>query len=59
MKEIEKLSETKKSAENNVATLEQHLNTLKEDNVKLKKMLELSEREKKLLEKNVAKVNGK
>lgn len=59
MKEIEKISEIKKSAENDIATLEQNLNTLKEDNVKLKKMLEVSEREKKLLEKNVAKVNGK
>jgi len=51
--------EEKRNSENNVATLERNLNTLQEDNAKLKKKLELTEREKKLLEKNINKVNGK
>lgn len=56
--EIEKISERKKNADNDIATLERNLNTLQDDNIKLKNALELSEREKKLLEKNMAKVNG-
>lgn len=59
MEEVEKISEGKKNSENDVVTLERNLNALQEDNIKLKKMLELTEREKKLLEKNMAKVNGK
>lgn len=59
MEEIEKMSERKKIAENHISTLERNLNTQQEDNNKLKSALELSEREKKLLEKNMAKVNGK
>ncbi|KAL4090850.1 hypothetical protein QTP88_025616 [Uroleucon formosanum] len=57
MEEVEKISEGKKNSENDVVTLERNLNALQEDNIKLKKMLELTEREKKLLEKNMAKVN--
>lgn len=56
---MENICEKKKSAENNVATLERNLNTAQNENVKLKSLLELSAREKKLLEKNMAKVNGK
>lgn len=56
--EVEKISEEKKNSENDVATLERNLNALQEDNIKLNKMLELTEREKKLLEKNMTKVNG-
>jgi len=59
VEEVEKISEEKKNSENDVATLERNLNALQEDNIKLKKMLELTEREKKLLEKNMIKVNGK
>jgi len=59
VEEVEKISEGKKNSENDVATLERNLNALQEDNTKLKKMLELTEREKKLLEKNMTKVNGK
>lgn len=59
MEEMEKISERKKSAENNIATLERNLNKMQEETVKLKSLLELSGREKKLLEKNMAKVNGK
>jgi len=59
VEEVEKISEGKKNSENDVATLERNLNALQEDNIKLKKMLELTEREKKLLEKNMTKVNGK
>ncbi|KAL5233330.1 hypothetical protein ACI65C_000740 [Semiaphis heraclei] len=55
--EVEKISEEKKNSENDVATLERNLNALQEDNIKLNKMLELTEREKKLLEKNMTKVN--
>jgi len=58
VEEVEKISEEKKNSENDVATLERNLNALQEDNIKLKKMLELTEREKKLLEKNMTKVNG-
>ncbi|XP_025192871.1 cilia- and flagella-associated protein 58-like [Melanaphis sacchari] len=57
MEEIDKISKEKKNSENNVAVLERSLSTSQEDNVKLKKMLELTEREKKLLEKNMTKVN--
>lgn len=56
--EIEKISERKKNADNDIATLERNLNTLQDDSMKLKNALELSERDKKLLEKNMAKVNG-
>jgi len=59
MEEVDKISKEKKNSENNVATLERSLITSQEDNLKLKKMLELTEREKKLLEKNMTKVNGK
>lgn len=59
VEEVEKISEGKKNSENNVATLERNINALQEDNIKLKKNLELTEREKKLLEKNMTKVNGK
>lgn len=59
VEEVEKISEEKKNSENDVATLERNLNALQEDNIKLKKVLELTEREKKLLEKNMTKVNGK
>lgn len=58
MEEVEKMSERKKCDESVIATLERNLSTLREDNVKLKSMFELSEREKKLLEKNLVKVNG-
>lgn len=58
MEEIEKITERKKNADNDIATLERNLNTLQNDNVKLKNALELSERDKKLLEKNMTKVNG-
>ncbi|XP_022182127.1 cilia- and flagella-associated protein 58-like [Myzus persicae] len=57
VEEVEKISEEKKNSENDVATLERNLNALQEDNIKLKKVLELTEREKKLLEKNMTKVN--
>lgn len=57
--EIEKISERKKNADNDIATLERNLNALQNENVRLKNALELSEREKKLLEKNMIKVNGK
>ncbi|XP_060873661.1 cilia- and flagella-associated protein 58-like [Metopolophium dirhodum] len=57
VEEVEKISEEKKNSENDVATLERNLNALQQDNIKLKKMLELTEREKKLLEKNMTKVN--
>lgn len=53
------MSERKRCTDNVVDTLERNLGTLQADNVKLKSALELSEREKKLLEKNVAKLNGK
>lgn len=53
------MSKRKNSAENNVATLERNLNMKQEETVKLKNLLELSVREKKLLEKTMAKVNGK
>lgn len=59
VEEIEKLTERKKISENHISTLERNLNILQEDNNKLKNALELSKREKKLLEKNMAKVNGK
>lgn len=58
MEELEKLSERKKSADINISNLERNLNTLKEDNGKLKSTLELYERDKKLLEKNMIKLNG-
>jgi len=58
VEEVEKISERKKNSENNVATLERNLNALQEDNIKLKKILESTKREKKLLEKNMTKVNG-
>lgn len=59
IEEMEKMSKRKNSAENNVATLERNLNMKQEETVKLKNLLELSVREKKLLEKTMAKVNGK
>lgn len=59
VEEIEKVLEKKKVAENRISTLEQNLNTLREDNNKLKSALELSERENNLLKKNIAKANGK
>jgi len=59
MEEVDKISKEKKNSENSVTILERSLNTSQEDNVKLKKKLELTEREKKLLEKNMTKVNGK
>lgn len=59
MEEVDKISKEKKNSENSVTILERSLNTSQEDNVKLKKILELTEREKKLLEKNMTKVNGK
>lgn len=59
VEEMEKIVERKKNAESDIATLERNLNTLQVDNNKLRSMLELSEREKKLLEKNMVKVNGK
>jgi len=59
LEEVEKISEGKKNSENQVATLERNINAMQEDNIKLKKILELTEREKKLLEKNMTKVNGK
>lgn len=59
MEELEKIAEGKKNSENEVTTLERNLNTSQEENAKLKKLFELSEREKKLLEKNMAKLNGK
>lgn len=59
MEEIEKISKEKKNSENSVTILERSLNTSRDDNVRLKKMLELTEREKKLLEKNMNKINGK
>lgn len=51
--------EKNKNAENQIAILGRNLNMLQVDNGKLKSALELSEREKKLLEKNLVKVNGK
>ncbi|XP_027854297.2 cilia- and flagella-associated protein 58-like isoform X2 [Aphis gossypii] len=57
MEEVDKISKEKKNSENSVTILERSLNTSQEDNVKLKKILELTEREKKLLEKNMTKVN--
>jgi len=59
MEEVDKISKEKKNSENSITILERSLNISQEDNVKLKKMLELTEREKKLLEKNMTKVNGK
>lgn len=59
MDEMEKLSQRKKCADNNIAILERNLITFKEENIKLKNTLEISVREKMLLEKNMAKVNGK
>lgn len=59
MEESEKLLEKKKIAENHISTLERNLNTLQENNNKLKSALELSERKNNLLEKNMAKANGK
>jgi len=59
VKEIEKMFESKKSANNQISTLERNINALQEDNIKLRSLLELSEREKKLLEKNIVKLNGK
>lgn len=56
---MEKMSERKKSAEVNIATLERNLNMTQEETIKLKSLLDLSGREKKLLEKNMVKVNGK
>lgn len=56
---IEKTSDQKKCAENHIGTLERNINALKEDSIKLRSALELSEREKKLLEKNIAKLDGK
>jgi len=58
MEEVDKISKEKKNSENSVTILERSLNTSQEDNVKLKKLLELTEREKNLLEKNMTKVNG-
>ncbi|VVC44830.1 Hypothetical protein CINCED_3A000974 [Cinara cedri] len=46
--EMEKMSERKNNAENNIATLERNLNTSQEENIRLKSLLELSAREKKL-----------
>lgn len=57
--EIEKMSKRKKNDDNDISSLNRNLNASLEDNVKLKSVLELLEREKKLLEKNIAKVNGK
>ncbi|KAF0771613.1 cilia- and flagella-associated protein 58-like [Aphis craccivora] len=57
MEEVDKISKEKKNSENSVTILERSLNTSQEDNVKLKKLLELTEREKNLLEKNMTKVN--
>lgn len=59
VEDMDKLSEKKKRTDSVVETLERNLVTLQGDNVKLKSAFELSEREKKLLEKNVAKLNGK
>lgn len=59
IEEVEKMSERKKCDDSVIATLERNLSLSQEDNVRLKSMFELSEREKKLLEKNMAKVNGK
>lgn len=59
VEDMDKLSERKRCTDSVVDTLERSLSTLQADNVKLKSALELSEREKKLLEKNVAKLNGK
>lgn len=59
MEEMEKIADRRKNAENDVATLERNLNTLQVENGKLKSALELLEREKKLVEKNMVKVNGK
>lgn len=53
------MSEREKKAKDRIANLERNINVLQEDNAKLKSALELSEREKKLLEKNMAKLNGK
>lgn len=58
MEEVDKISKEKKNSENSVTILERSLNTSQEDNVKLKKLLELTEREKNLLEKNMTKLNG-
>lgn len=58
MEEMEKMAENKKIAENNLATLEQKFNKLHEENIQIRNMLELSERDKKLVEKNLTKVNG-
>lgn len=59
MEEIEKNSEKKKCADSTIVTMERNLNKLQEENLRLKSVFELSEREKKLLEKNIAKFNGK
>jgi len=59
MEAVEKMSEREKKAKDRIANLERNINVLQEDNAKLKSALELSEREKKLLEKNMAKLNGK
>lgn len=59
VEDMDKLSERKRCTDNVVDTLKRNLGTLQADNVKLKNALEISEREKKLLEKNVAKLNGK
>jgi hypothetical protein len=59
MEEMEKIMGIKKDAENHIAILKRNLNVLQVDNDKLKSALELSEREKKLLEKNLIKINGK
>lgn len=57
--ETEKLSEKNKCAESAITTLERNLSRLREENVKLKSVNELSERGKKLMEKTTAKVNGR
>ncbi|XP_025417535.1 cilia- and flagella-associated protein 58-like [Sipha flava] len=57
MEEMEKIMGIKKDAENHIAILKRNLNVLQVDNDKLKSALELSEREKKLLEKNLIKIN--
>lgn len=59
VEEIELMIESKKSANNQIGNLERNINALQEDNIKLRRLLELSEREKNLLEKNMAKLNGK